>query len=128
MRTPQEQSTHDAMVSAVATSLSSQGFLVQADHIGWTAGAPNAIGGYRPDVVATATGKGSLIIEVETASSYNSDDARYQLTAFSNAQGGVCYVVVPQATKGMMEWTLLQWGLANKVQVATYNSGVITWK
>ena len=81
-RSKRSQSKHDAHVRKIARRLERQGYDVQADVTGFP--QPNAIGGYRPDVIAKKPGE-RKVIEVETPDSVGSARDEGQRKAFRQA-------------------------------------------
>ena len=93
MRTPQNQSKHDSVVSIRAGELRSEGNRVWADVGGYR--RPAEVFGYIPDIVTN--GQRDLLSEVETADSYSGDHTYNQLRAFDKATNYQLEVVVPES-------------------------------
>jgi Holliday junction resolvase len=136
-RPADSQKNHDNMVRYVANDLKKRGYKVLADHIGWPNGSPGEINGYIPDIIATSTGNGNFIMEVETCPSYADEHTREQLTAFSKVAGYTTYVNIPNvcANNGQnydpapdIHECLRKWGLLS-VRVGTCDpfTGVVDY-
>lgn len=82
-RAHQEQSAHDRKVSNLAWSYNGNGYDVSADVSGYP--QPALVFGKRPDLIVEKWGQ-RTIIEVETASTKNSKQAREQAEAFARAE------------------------------------------
>jgi hypothetical protein len=93
VRTPQNQSKHDSVVSIRAGQLRSEGNRVWADVDGYQ--RPAEVFGYIPDIVTN--GQSDLLSEVETADSYTDDHTYNQLRAFDRAANYQLEVVVPES-------------------------------
>ena len=81
-RNKKSQSKHDAEVQRLARAFERKGYSVKADVPGFP--QPTTIGGYRPDVVATA-GRDRKIVEVETRDSVDNARDQKQQQAFRQA-------------------------------------------
>jgi hypothetical protein len=125
-RTPDDQQSHDIMVRIVANDLDQKGYFVQADHIGWKNGPPNALNGHVPDVVAK-TESGKFILEIEDGNTYKDQYTKEQLAAYIKDSTDICYVVVPSPiTKPEVEQVLNQSGLFRvKVGIFDWNLGQV---
>ena len=93
MRTPQNQSKHDSVVSGRAGELRSEGNRVWADADGYQ--RPAEVFGYIPDILTN--GQSNILSEVETTDSYSDDHTYSQLRAFDKAANYQLEVVVPES-------------------------------
>jgi len=110
MRTLKTQSDHDKMVKTMADKFEREGMQVKADHIGHRNGQPPSIGGYIPDVLATAMSK-KIILEAETPETIASEDTRKQMQAFSTVNGAEFHVIVPKGYTAEMRQKAREWGI-----------------
>ncbi|CEG28091.1 hypothetical protein [Bacillus sp. B-jedd] len=135
------QTNHNKMVKYIAESLSTAGYYVLADHIGWEAGCPSEINNYIPDIVAskpaTATKAAQkFIFEVETCPTYMDEHTRAQLSAFSTASG-ITYIMLPHSCQRNgkvydhiteMKQLLVKWNLTSvKIGTCNFNNGEIKY-
>ncbi|TEB04533.1 hypothetical protein Psch_03293 [Pelotomaculum schinkii] len=91
-RSANSQISHDNMVRYIANDLVSRGYSVHADHINWPKGSFLELNGYVPDVTAIDNNS-SLVFEIETCLTCNSEHAKEKLTAFDKKAG--TYIIVP---------------------------------
>jgi hypothetical protein len=108
MRTTLNESVHDKLVESLAAKYKSDGYYVQADHIGHTNGSPKEFGGYIPDIYATK-GIEKIIAEAETSDTISDDHTRQQLSTF--ARYASLHVIVPQASLSEAQNQAKQWGI-----------------
>jgi hypothetical protein len=93
MRTPQNQSKHNSVVSIRASQLLAERNRVWADVAGYE--RPAEVFGYIPDILTN--GQRNLLSEVETDDSYSDDHTCNQLRAFDKAANYQLEVVVPDS-------------------------------
>ncbi len=100
---------HEKMIEGIKNRLESNGFMVQADHIDSPNGTPARIGTAVPDIWAKKGSK-EIVVEVETCSSLEDADTRYQFNAFSRKPGIEFWVVVPKKCAGLAQKNAKEWG------------------
>ena len=82
------------MINVLVDKLEKDGFTVRADHVGGLRQRPESIEGYVPDIEATR-GAEVQLIEVETESTLDSEEACEQLDKLTSAPRGRAYLAVP---------------------------------
>jgi hypothetical protein len=89
-----EESLHYLMINVLVDKLEKDGFTVRADHVGGLRDRPESIEGYVPDIEAKR-GAEVQLIEVETESTLDSEEACEQLAKLTSASRGKVYLAVP---------------------------------
>jgi hypothetical protein len=101
-----EESLHYLIINVLVDKLEKDGFTVRADHVGGLRQRPESIEGYVPDIEAKR-GAEVQLIEVETESTLDSEEAREQLGRLTSASRGMVYLAVPhdclEKAKGVRE-------------------------
>jgi len=107
--TEQSRTAHGRLVQALAQQYESQGYYVQADHIGHRNGSPPTINGHVPDVAAYSGGTLRIVVEAETCDTILDSDTRDQWAAF--ARSPYCFeVIVPKSCLQDAQMQASMWG------------------
>ena len=109
MRTLLNESVHNQLIQGLVTQLTSEGYYVQADHIGHPNGSPSTVNGYIPDIYAIK-GTSRIIAEAETEDSISTDQTRQQWSAFSRTNASF-HVIVPQRALSAAQNQANLWGI-----------------
>ena len=109
MRRPEhEQLNHDSMVRVMADHFIKEGYVVSADIRGYN--SPPLVNGHRPDVAVYSMGRLTIILEVETESTYSSSHTHDQFRAFYSALGVKFHATVPKGILAAAQRTAASWG------------------
>ena len=110
MHRPQhEQLAHDSMVRVMAQHFITEGYAVSADIRGYS--SPPLVNGHRPDVAVYSMGRLTIIVEVETESTYSSPHTYSQFKAFYTASGVSFHATVPKSVLTAAQQTAANWGV-----------------
>jgi hypothetical protein len=108
--TEQSRTAHARLVRALADQYESQGYYVQADHIGHRNGSPPPINGHIPDVAGYASGTLQVIAEAETCDTISDSDTSNQWTAFARSPYRF-EVIVPKSCLQDAQMQASLWGV-----------------
>lgn len=98
------------LVSAMANKLASEGYKVQADHIGYPNGTPEEVNKYIPDIYAEK-GNEKIIIDASDCVSLNSNETRRQWNAFSTEEGVSFSIIIPDSCIKKAKELAKKWGI-----------------
>ena len=102
---------HNTLIRALAKKYESQGYRVQADHIGHPNGRPPEIQGHIPDVAAWSGNALQIVAEAETCDTISDSDTRDQWTAFSTSRYQFD-VIVPKSCLQEAQLQASIWGVS----------------
>ena len=103
------------LVVAMVNKLLSEGYRVQANHIGYPNGVPNEVNKYTPDIHAEKKGK-KIIIEAETCDSLKNKEIRLRWTAFSATEDIDFSIITPALCVSRAKRLAKEW----KVKIKNY--------
>lgn len=101
------------LVSAMANKLVSEGYKVQADHIGYPNGSPNEFNKYIPDIYAEKNGK-KIIINASDCVSLDSNKTRLHWNAFSTIEGIDFSIIIPASCVSRAKALAKKWDIVIK--------------
>jgi len=109
--TERSRTAHAQLIRALVGEYESQGYYVQADHLGHRNGSPPAVNGHIPDVAAYYDGTLRIIAEAETCDTISNSDTRDQWTAFCRSPYRF-EVIMPKSCLQDAQMQASLWGVA----------------